>query len=1017
MSVNTASPWHKQSFDGFLKTRLPQLLADRLPLANYHVEDTGPYACRVTVAVTGKSGEVSVEYASVPRPDEGGVFELDGQRRVVLPVASSEDLDTADIRCAGEQLHEYIAQRLGEAPAGLPWDESLVRSFVPLEIWVRDFLLTFGQELDARNRLSILTHLRRIDVPTRKRLTTPSQFGRVCPYETPEGDNIGRILTVAVGATIQDGKLVIVDPRPEAGIGVTASMVPLLEHNDVNRQLLGVNMMRQWYVPPDPEPAYVQSGNEPDCPGSWCGRNLLTAFLSLGGDTYEDGIVISESAGRRLNYPHPIEPGDKLSNRHGTKGTVSRILPDREMPHLADGTPVELVFSFIGLHTRLNFGQVREALWGRIARAEGKAVVIPPFHAPSERELKERLKASALPESGMETLALGSGGRKLPRPSTVGWVYWGRVAHLALEKIHASVTPPRCNMQGVLEYLQLRDAGAFETIAETYNTRSVEREDAATLARRVAAGEVDQAGPPSPKIARLIRRLRVAGIQADLSTGGLRFGFALPEGPTLRLACPIPHPWLAERTIAEIGALESEPLYDAVVSANSRLLRLTESQAPQSLQESAAETLRGSVSELFDSLLSENEWGTESGLPPMNSRVLFSGRAVISPGPELRLDQLGLAEEIAWTLFGPLAARQLGGEKDVTSRTQRAARVLDEIMARSWIVLNRAPSVLPTSLLAFHPLRRQERVIRIHPLTCWLLNADFDGDQAGVFLPITQAGQREAGELLSVAGHLKRDPQVLRGLIPKHEALWGLASLSLSPEGRKRLAAAAGIEIETPQRVLTHDSLLKSMRTVLESKGVQQVLDTLENLMRLGFEAAAHSGASMSPFIGQTVPRPPAPSAAADEEAWENYAAQLAESIASRNDFDGDDLGPQVLSVKSGARGSLQHLGVLLGVPQTVTDAAGMPFRIVHGWCEGRTVEEILASVASHREGLGKTAIQCAEEGYQIRRSKAPRGFNVLARAMRTGHPGVVFARAAAIGEVDPLADLDSRAYVGLPMP
>jgi hypothetical protein len=108
------------------------------------------------------------------------------------------------------------------------------------------------------------------------------------------------------------------------------------------------------------EPALVQTGNEPDDPAFWRGRNLLTAFISWGGDTYEDGVVISESCARRLNVPFPAESGDKLSNRHGFKGVVSRILPDDEMPHLSDGTPVELVVNALSQH-RAYFGQIREA--------------------------------------------------------------------------------------------------------------------------------------------------------------------------------------------------------------------------------------------------------------------------------------------------------------------------------------------------------------------------------------------------------------------------------------------------------------------------------------------------------------------------------------------------------------------------------------------------------------------------------------------------------------------------------
>ncbi|KKK83909.1 hypothetical protein LCGC14_2788660, partial [marine sediment metagenome] len=216
------------------------------------------------------------------------------------------------------------------------------------------------------------------------------------------------------------------------------SMIPLLEHDDPNRLLMGANMMRQQMVPDEPEPALVRTGNEPDEPGFWCGRNLLTAFVSWGGDTFDDGIVVSASAAAKLDFPNPLEPGDKLSNRHGTKGTVARILPDEQMPHLPDGSAVELIFSFIGCHTRLNFGQIREAILGRIARATGKPIICPPFQAPSADRIRAWLTEAGLDESGMEVLTDGKDGPALQRPSTVGWVYWGKLHHLAIEKIHAT---------------------------------------------------------------------------------------------------------------------------------------------------------------------------------------------------------------------------------------------------------------------------------------------------------------------------------------------------------------------------------------------------------------------------------------------------------------------------------------------------------------------------------------------------------------------------------------------------
>ena len=88
--------------------------------------------------------------------------------------------------------------------------------------------------------------------------------------------------------------------------------------------------------------------------------------------------------------------GDKLANRHGTKGVVSAVLPDEEMPHLPDGRPVELVYSFHALHAHLNFGQILEAGWANVAQAEGRPVLVPPFAGPTRQDLRERLQRGGL---------------------------------------------------------------------------------------------------------------------------------------------------------------------------------------------------------------------------------------------------------------------------------------------------------------------------------------------------------------------------------------------------------------------------------------------------------------------------------------------------------------------------------------------------------------------------------------------------------------------------------------------
>jgi DNA-directed RNA polymerase beta' subunit len=246
---------------------------------------------------------------------------------------------------------------------------------------------------------------------------------------------------------------------------------------------------------------------------------------------------------------------------------------------------------------------------------------------------------------------------------------------------------------------------------------------------------------------------------------------------------------------------------------------MLERQTPETLVRPTMEQLRSKVDQYFDALMTSPcsppyKTGFPDRLFPdyhdplyfeLMSRtwILFSGRAVLSPGSDLRIDQVGLADEIAWTIFGPQLIRELKDETAVRDRTQTAAEKLDEIMARSWVIVHRAPTTMPTSFQAFHPVRIADKVIRIHPLATRPMNGDFDGYQVAISLPITDAGQREAREMLSIEAHLRRDPSLMGWLVPLMESLWGLAELSLTSEGRNEINKLTTIEVEAPEGFIT----------------------------------------------------------------------------------------------------------------------------------------------------------------------------------------------------------------------
>ena len=1006
--------WHGDSFVRFVSETLPAVIGERLPLESYKatVKDG---ICRIKLVLGGEAGRGKLDM-EVPAPKEDGFFEIDGKPYFCVPQASSEDLEQAEIRCVGEQLLEFIAPQIAEAPADLAWNDEVAASCLPLDKWVAEFLSGQADPSEgfcgvvrsyAPNFFAAYEETHRIitdSVRGEQEVVTRSQIGRVCPIMMPEGPNIGMIVHLARGAEIRDGRIVVTNDDPAMAFALTTSCIPLLQHDDVNRALMGANIMRQWRNPPTAEPALVQTGVEPDEPGVWCGRNLLTAFVSWGEDTYEDGIVVSESAAERLSYEAPLEPGDKLSNRHGTKGVVARILPDAAMPHLRDGTPVELVFGSAGLHTRMNFGQLKEAVLGRLAHIEGDPVVLPPLTGPTDEEIRTQLQAAGLPENGMEVLRKGADGEPLERPSTVGYVYWGLTWHVAREKLHSYPDYPG-NKQGELEYYILRDLGAEASIHEVFNLRSENRAGVEALADAIAAGECPAGDAATPAWQKLQQHLLAAGIRAELDAGQVRFSVCEPEGDALELACPVPHPWLAGQTLNRVGRVERSSCWAPLEETNSRTERMLEGEVPESLADRMRTSLAVRLAAYLEDLVSP------AVLRP-GGRVAFSGRAVIAPGSGLGWDQVGLPDTMAWNLFGPLATRELGDAKAVQERTHAAAEALDRVMERAWVIAWRAPAVRPVSMLAFRPVRVPERVIRLPLPVNALLNADFDGDQLAVSLPITEAGQTEAAEKFSVAAHLARDPALLRLLVPRQDALWGLAELSRSEEGAQQIAGIAGADARGELGFVTAASLGSVLAPVLAAEAPEKVLRICRELFQLGIRVATNSGASFCPLAGKTAEPASAPDLH-DTEAYLAWADDVRDSILARTDYDAIDLGPQLLYVKSGARGNV----VQLQNATTGTVIADMDRRLYfvkNGYIRGHSPEEIFMWRIGALRGLGEVAFRFYSIEQDLRKERQTRGFNVLSRAMRSRCPGRVFARAAAAGEVDELRDIDARLFVGL---
>lgn len=131
-----------------------------------------------------------------------------------------------------------------------------------------------------------------------------------------------------------------------------------------------------------------------------------------------------------------ISVGDKLSGRHGNKGVISLILPEEDMPYMADGTPIDVILTPLGVPSRMNLGQILEMHLGYAANALGYQAIVPPFTSATVPEIKEELVKAGLPESGKVTLFDGRTGEAFDQDIAIGYMYLLKLHHMVEDKLH-----------------------------------------------------------------------------------------------------------------------------------------------------------------------------------------------------------------------------------------------------------------------------------------------------------------------------------------------------------------------------------------------------------------------------------------------------------------------------------------------------------------------------------------------------------------------------------------------------
>ena len=309
-------------------------------------------------------------------------------------------------------------------------------------------------------------------------------------------------------------------------------------------------------------------------------------------------------------------------------------------------------------------------------------------------------------------------------------------------------------------------------------------------------------------------------------------------------------------------------LYRRVINRNNRLKRLIELRAPDIIIRNEKRMLQEAVDALFDNgrrgrtitgankrplkSLSDMLKGKQGRFRQnlLGKRVDYSGRSVITVGPNLKLHQCGLPKKMALELFKPFIYSRLEA-KGFSSTVKQAKKlvekekpevwdILDEVIREHPVLLNRAPTLHRLGIQAFEPILIEGKAIRLHPLVCSAFNADFDGDQMAVHVPLSLEAQLEARVLMMSTNNILHPANGQPIIVPSQDIVLGLYYLSLMNEGEPGEGMAFGsyaeLEHALDNKVVTLHTRIKARVPAWDKDGKQttEIVETTPGRMLIG---------------------------------------------------------------------------------------------------------------------------------------------------------------------------------------
>ena len=344
---------------------------------------------------------------------------------------------------------------------------------------------------------------------------------------------------------------------------------------------------------------------------------------------------------------------------------------------------------------------------------------------------------------------------------------------------------------------------------------------------------------------KFVKRLKL--VEAFINSG------ARPEWMILEVVPVIP-PELRPLVPLDGGRFATSDLndlYRRVINRNNRLKRLIELRAPDIIVRNEKRMLQESVDALFDNgrrgraitgankrplksmsdMLKGKQGRFRQNL--LGKRVDYSGRSVIVVGPELMLHQCGLPKKMALELFKPFVYSRL--EKYGMATTIKAAKrmvekerpevwdILEEVIREHPVLLNRAPTLHRLGIQAFEPVLIEGKAIQLHPLVCTAFNADFDGDQMAVHVPLSLEAQLESRVLMMSTNNILSPANGKPIIVPSQDIVLGLYYLTIEREGEPGEGMAftdiSEIELAMEQGVISLHSKIKARYQIITANG------------------------------------------------------------------------------------------------------------------------------------------------------------------------------------------------------